>query len=97
MMLRLRVITPLCVFFVLQVLSEEASQPKFSCASLCEQVDFGYAGICCGKFKFNIQVKKKLFPFVTGHEYCDCESGSDVPLVCPADELFCDAMGEPYI
>ena len=59
-MLKLRVITPLCVLFVLQVFSDEASQPKFSCASLCEQVDFGYAGICCGKIK-NIKVKKKLF------------------------------------
>ena len=91
--------TPLCVFFVLQVLceGEEASQAKFSCASLCEQVDFGYAGICCGKFKLIIKEKKTLFRFVTGHEYCDCDSGSDIPLVCPADELFCDAIGEPYI
>ena len=93
MMLKLRVITPLCVLFVLQVFSEEASQPEFSCASLCEQVDFGYAGICCGKIK-NIKVKKKLFLFVTGHEYCDCDSGSDIPLVCPPDELFCDLIGE---
>ena len=26
----------------------EAPEPKFNCASLCEQVDTGYAGICCG-------------------------------------------------
>jgi len=75
-MLKLRVITPLCVLFVLQVFSDEASQPKLCCASLCDQVDFGYAGICCG------------------HEYCDCDSGSDIPLVCPTDELFCDAIGD---
>ena len=31
---------------------------------------------------------------MTGHEYCDCDSGSDIPLVCPPDELFCDAIGE---
>ena len=35
---------------VLQVFSDEAGvQPKVTCASLCDQVDFGYAGICCGK------------------------------------------------
>ena len=95
MMLKLQVITPLCVLFVLQVFSAEASQPKFSCGSLCGQVDFGYAGICCGKIK-NIKVKKKLFLFVTGHEYCDCDSGSDIPLVCPPDELFCTAIGEEF-
>ena len=39
--------------------------------------------------------KKKLFLiFVTGHEYCDCDSGSDVVLTCPPDELFCDNIGE---
>ena len=52
MMLKLHVKTPLCVLLVLQVFSQEASQPKLSCASLCEQVDFGYAGICCGKIKY---------------------------------------------
>ena len=31
---------------------------------------------------------------MTGHEYCDCDSGSDLPRVCPADELFCDNIGE---
>ena len=29
--------------------SDEAGQPRFTCTSLCDQVDFGYAGICCGK------------------------------------------------
>ena len=93
MMLKLRLITPLCVLFVLQVFSEEASQPKFSCASLCEQVDLGYAGICCGKIK-KIKVKKTFF--VTGHEYCDCGSGSDIPLMCLPDELFCNGIGEEF-
>ena len=93
-MFKLRVISPLCVLFVLQVFSHEASQPKFSCASLCDQVDFGYAGICCGKIKYKSE--KQTF-FVTGHEYCDCDSGSDVPQVCPPDELFCDAIGEYYL
>ena len=91
-MMKLHVITPLCVLFVLQVFSDEARQPKLSCASLCEQVEFGYVGICCGKIKYKSE-KNKLF-FVTGHEYCDCDSGSDVSLVCPPDELFCDAIGE---
>ena len=59
MMLKLQVITPLCVLFVLQVFSEEASQPKFSCGSLCGQVDFGYAGICCG-IKLN-KIVRKIF------------------------------------
>ena len=94
MMLKLHVITPLCVLFVLQVFSEEASQPKFSCASLCDQVDFGYAGICCGKIK-NIKVNKnKIFLLVTGHEYCDCDSGSDIALECPPQEVFCSKIGQ---
>ena len=50
MMFKLQVITPLCVLSFLQVFSQEAGQPKLSCASLCEQVDSGYAGICCGMF-----------------------------------------------
>ena len=50
MMFKLQVITPLFVMFVLQVFSQEASQPKLSCASLCEQVGSGYAGICCGRY-----------------------------------------------
>ena len=48
----LKWITTLCVLFVLQVFSEEAKE--LDCASLCEQVDSGYAGICCG-----IQLSKR--------------------------------------
>lgn len=62
--------------FVLQVFSEEAREPLLDCASLCEQVDTGFAGICCGQ------------------EYCDCDSGSDLPLECPPDEQFCDEIGD---
>ena len=92
MMLKLHVITQLCVlsFSFLQVFSEEASHPKFSCTSLCEQVDFGFAGICCGRINFK---HERIMKIVTGHDYCDCDSGSDIPLACPADEVFCDAIG----
>ena len=31
---------------------------------------------------------------MTGQEYCDCDSGSDLPLVCPPDEQFCDEIGQ---
>ena len=37
---------------------------------------------------------KNIFWIVTGHEYCDCDSGSDLPLMCPPEELFCDAIGK---
>ena len=93
-MIKLQVITLICVLSFLQVFSEEASQPKFSCTSLCEQVDFGFAGICCGRINIKREREKnKLFKIVTGHDYCDCDSGSDIPLACPADEVFCDAIG----
>ena len=38
-------------FVFLQVSTDEASQPqpRFTCDALCDQVDFGFAGICCGK------------------------------------------------
>ena len=41
----------LSLVFVLQVLCDEESQPSLDCGSLCEQVDSGLAGICCGKMK----------------------------------------------
>jgi len=53
----------------------EAPEHNFNCASLCEQVDTGYAGICCG------------------HEFCDCSSGSDLPMTCPEGAVFCDLTG----
>ena len=31
---------------------------------------------------------------LTGHEYCDCDSGSDIALECPPDEVFCDKIGK---
>merc|ERR1719384_430553 len=74
MMEMFHVMTLFCLLFVLQVFSEEAKD--LDCASLCEQVDSGFAGICCG------------------HEYCDCDSGSDIPLECPPEEVFCDKIGE---
>ena len=52
MMVNVPVIT-LSLVFVLQVLSGsvEESQPRLDCGSLCEQVDSGLAGVCCGKMK----------------------------------------------
>ena len=38
-----------CFLFVLQVYSDEAIQPKLTCASMCAKVDYGNAGICCSK------------------------------------------------
>jgi len=40
------------------------------------------------------QVDSGFAGICCGQEYCDCDSGSDVPLVCPADEVFCDAIGD---
>ena len=51
MMVKLPVITVSWVLLVLQVLGDEARQPRQDCAYLCEQVDSGYAGICCGKLR----------------------------------------------
>ena len=32
---------------------------------------------------------------VTGHDYCDCSSDSDIPLPCPAEgDVFCDLIGK---
>ena len=63
-MAKFYVITLCCVLFVLQALSDQPiggqysdhvisdqSEDRFTCASLCDQVDFGYAGICCGKMQ----------------------------------------------
>ena len=47
-----------CVVFVLQVLSEDARE--LDCASLCEQVDSGLAGICCGKINKK-RITKTIF------------------------------------
>ena len=30
---------------------------------------------------------------VIGHEYCDCSTGSDTPLPCPDETVFCDLIG----
>ena len=30
---------------------DEASQPRLDCSSLCEEVNSGFAGVCCGKMK----------------------------------------------
>ena len=57
MMLNLHVITPLFVMFVHQVFSHEATD--LDCASLCDQVEFGYAGICCG-IKFYLSINEKV-------------------------------------
>lgn len=78
-----------CFLFVLQVCSEDAFQPKLTCASMCEQVEFGNAGICCSKTNPKNR-NKQLFKVITGHDYCDCGSGSNIPRQCPTDEVFCD-------
>ena len=31
---------------------------------------------------------------VTGHDYCDCSSDSDIPLPCPEGDVFCDLIGK---
>ena len=31
---------------------------------------------------------------MTGHDYCDCDSGSDSALECPPGEVFCDKIGQ---
>ena len=50
--MRVPVIT-LSLVFVPLVLSVEASEPGLDCGSLCEQVDSGLAGVCCGKTEKN--------------------------------------------
>ena len=50
MLIKFSVIT-LSLVFVPQVLSVEASDHGLDCGSLCEQVDSGLAGLCCGKAK----------------------------------------------
>ena len=62
-MCKIHVSTQLCLLYVLHVLGDEASQPKFNCASLCEQVDFGYAGICCGNIKEEENFKKNKMKY----------------------------------
>ena len=96
MMLKLHVITPLCMLFVLQVFSHEAIQPKFSCASQCEHVDFGYAGICCGKIKSkqekgnaHVNVSKPIAENVLGHNSAICEATDPIFWeVCPLGGYF---------
>ena len=85
----------LSLVFVLQVLCDEESQPRLDCGSLCEQVDSGLAGICCGKMKSeNVENIVILWLELTGHEYCDCDSGSDIALECPPEEVFCDKISQ---
>lgn len=38
----------------------------------------------------NIKLNKSYSIVITGHDYCDCESGSNIPIQCPVDEVFCD-------
>ena len=45
MMVKVHLMTLSLVLFV------KESQPRLDCGSLCEQVDSGLAGICCGKRK----------------------------------------------
>ena len=56
--MRFQMINLFCVVFVLQVLSEDARE--LDCASLCEQVDSGLAGICCGKINKK-RITKTIF------------------------------------
>ena len=52
MMLKVPVIA-LSLVFVPQVLSVGDSDPRLDCGSLCEQVDSGLTGLCCGKTEKN--------------------------------------------
>jgi len=67
------------LFFMiaLKVLNCDAYvEPRFSCATICDGIDTGLSGLCCG------------------NQYCDCGSGSDIPMSCPEGELFCDLIGD---
>ena len=46
----------------------EAPEHKFNCASLCEQVDTGYAGICCGNNVdlYKIYIKNCVIKYNSG-------------------------------
>ena len=46
----------------------EAPEHKFNCASLCEQVDTGYAGICCGNNVnfYKIYFKNYVIKYISG-------------------------------
>ena len=41
-------------------------------------------------YKCNIMMMRN----VTGRDYCDCSSDSDIPLPCPEGDVFCDLIGK---
>ena len=50
-------VVALSLVILLQVLScDGLVQDKFSCSSICDGIDSGFSGLCCGK---NVQRKKK--------------------------------------